>query len=410
MRKKRDLAEFAADRCEAARRRLGSEVRMDDYEAMRCIIETIFDDEESSFFSSDEIDSVIQKIFYKTRRKLGILQPLVDDKDISEIMVNGPGDIFIEKQGRVERCGLTFDSTEELEEVMRSIVGEVHREINEKNPIVDARLPDGSRVNGVYKNIALNGPILTIRKFSENYMRMEDLVHNGTLSENGAKLLRMLVRCGYNIFVRGGTSSGKTTLLNALAEAIPREERVIVAEDSAELKMHYIDNIVHMECRNSNSAGQGKVSMSDLIKSSLRMRPNRIIVGEVRGDEVVDMLQAMNTGHNGSLSTGHANSAEGMLRRLEALYLAAMPISTEAIRQQIAEGLDILVHIEKREDGQRRIMEITELQGYADGKFNLNRLMVIDQKGVLSFTGSLLANTKKAEQKGENYADLLYEA
>ncbi len=410
MRKKRDLAEFAADRCEAARRRLGSEVRMDDYEAMRCIIETIFDDEESSFFSSDEIDSVIQKIFYKTRRKLGILQPLVDDKDISEIMVNGPGDIFIEKQGRVERCGLTFDSTEELEEVMRSIVGEVHREINEKNPIVDARLPDGSRVNGVYKNIALNGPILTIRKFSENYMRMEDLVHNGTLSENGAKLLRMLVRCGYNIFVSGGTSSGKTTLLNALAEAIPREERVIVAEDSAELKMHYIDNIVHMECRNSNSAGQGKVSMSDLIKSSLRMRPNRIIVGEVRGDEVVDMLQAMNTGHNGSLSTGHANSAEGMLRRLEALYLAAMPISTEAIRQQIAEGLDILVHIEKREDGQRRIMEITELQGYADGKFNLNRLMVIDQKGVLSFTGSLLANTKKAEQKGENYADLLYEA
>ncbi len=410
MRKKRDLAEFAADRCEAARRRLGSEVRMDDYEAMRCIIETIFDDEESSFFSSDEIDSVIQKIFYKTRRKLGILQPLVDDKDISEIMVNGPGDIFIEKQGRVERCGLTFDSTEELEEVMRSIVGEVHREINEKNPIVDARLPDGSRVNGVYKNIALNGPILTIRKFSENYMRMEDLVHNGTLSENGAKLLRMLVRCGYNIFVSGGTSSGKTTLLNALAEAIPREERVIVAEDSAELKMHYIDNIVHMECRNSNSAGQGKVSMSDLIKSSLRMRPNRIIVGEVRGDEVVDMLQAMNTGHNGSLSTGHANSAEGMLRRLEALYLAAMPISTEAIRQQIAEGLDILVHIEKREDGQRRIMEITELQGYADGKFNLNRLMAIDQKGVLSFTGSLLANTKKAEQKGENYADLLYEA
>ena len=211
--------------------------------------------------------------------------------------------------------------------------------------------------------------------FRSNYMRMEDLVHNGTLSENGAKLLRMLVRCGYNIFVSGGTSSGKTTLLNALAEAIPREERVIVAEDSAELKMHYIDNIVHMECRNSNSA-----------------------------------VQAMNTGHNGSLSTGHANSAEGMLRRLEALYLAAMPISTEAIRQQIAEGLDILVHIEKREDGQRRIMEITELQGYADGKFNLNRLMAIDQKGVLSFTGSLLANTKKAEQKGENYADLLYEA
>lgn len=410
MRRKRDLAEFTADRCEAARRRLGSEERMDDCEAMRCIIETIFDDEESHSFSSDEIDSVIQKIFYKTRRKLGILQPLVDDKDISEIMVNGPGDIFIEKQGRVERCGFAFDSTEELEEVLRSIVSEVHREINEKNPIVDARLPDGSRVNGVYKNIALNGPILTIRKFSENYMRMEDLVRNGTLSENGGKLLRMLVRCGYNIFVSGGTSSGKTTLLNALAEAIPQEERVIVAEDSAELKMHYIDNIVHMECRNSNSAGQGKVSMSDLIKSSLRMRPNRIIVGEVRGDEVVDMLQAMNTGHNGSLSTGHANSAEGMLRRLEALYLAAMPISTEAIRQQIAEGLDILVHIEKREDGQRQIMEITELHGYADGKFQLNRLMEIDQNGILRFTGSLLINTKKAEQKGENYANLLYEA
>ena len=244
---------FADEKMKAVREKLGSEKEVDDFGAMRMIIQTIFDDEKSNFYSYDDIESVIQRIFYKTRRKLGILQPLLDDADVSEIMVNGPADIFVERNGKIEKYKYGFDSIEELEEVMRNIAGEVHREINERSPIVDARLPDGSRVNGVYKNIALNGPILTIRKFSEDYMRMGDLVRNGTISEEGADLLKHLVRCGYNIFVSGGTSSGKTTLLNALAEAVPRDERVIIIEDSAELKMVYIENIVHLECRKSNA-------------------------------------------------------------------------------------------------------------------------------------------------------------
>lgn len=407
MEKNPQLTKFISECCEEARARLGSAEKVDDQIAMRLIIESVFDNEKCSEFASDEIEMAIQRIFLMTRRRLGILQPLIDDEEINEIMVNGPNDIFIEKNGKVTRCDMCFESVEELEEVMRAIAGQVHREINEKNPIVDARLADGSRVNGVYKNIAINGPILTIRKFSEKFMRMQDLVENGTVSAHGARLLKILVTAGYNIFVSGGTSSGKTTLLNALAEAIPRSERVIVAEDSAELKMHYIDNIVHMECRNANSAGLGKVSMADLIKSSLRMRPNRIIVGEVRGDEVVDMLQAMNTGHDGSLSTGHANSVQGMLRRLETLYLAAMPISVEAVRQQIAEGLDILVHIEKLEDGGRKITEITELCGYENGDFKLNTLMNL-RAGGLVYTENDIVKTAKLKKIGYSYKEVIF--
>lgn len=406
MEKNPELTKFIFECCEEARARLGSAEKVDDQIAMRLIIESVFDNEISKEFSHDELEMAIQRIFLMTRRRLGILQPLIDDEEINEIMVNGPNDIFIEKNGKVTRCEMCFESVEELEEVMRAIAGQVHREINEKNPIVDARLADGSRVNGVYKNIAINGPILTIRKFSEKFMRMQDLVENGTVSEVGAAMLEELVMSGYNIFVSGGTSSGKTTLLNALAEAIPSSERVIVCEDSAELKMHYIDNIVHMECRNANSAGLGKVSMADLIKSSLRMRPNRIIVGEVRGDEVVDMLQAMNTGHDGSLSTGHANSVRGMLRRLETLYLSAMPISVEAVRQQIAEGLDILVHIEKLEDGRRRITEITELCGYENGDFKLNVLMEL-RNGELVHTGNEIVKNSKLCRPEFGYSQIL---
>lgn len=394
---------FADEKMKAVRQRLGEAQEVNDFGAMRTIIQTIFDDEQSNFFSYEDIESMIKRIFYKTRRKLGILQPLIDDAAVSEIMVNGPNDIFVERGGKIEKYPQGFDSVEELEEVIRNIAGEVHREINERSPIVDARLPDGSRVNGVYKNIALNGPILTIRKFSEEYMRMEDLVRNGTLNDTGAELLKTLVRGGYNIFVSGGTSSGKTTLLNALAEAVPADERVIIIEDSAELKMKYIENIVRLECKNSNSSGEGGVSMSDLIKSSLRMRPNRIIVGEVRGSEVVDMLQAMNTGHDGSLSTGHANSVEGMLKRLESLYLAAMPINVDAIREQIAEGIDILVHIERQRDGKRRVTEITELGGYQDGRFRLNKIMKIERNGKLYQVGRIEKRKGKSEVCGLLY-------
>lgn len=389
------------------RARFTSEVSLDDRRAMEIIVEEIFGDKESGIFDDAALDRIIKKLFCKTRRRLGILQPLLEDKQVTEIMVNGPEHIFAEKDGRIQRWPLSFDSADELTEIIRNIAGDVHREISEMNPIVDARLADGSRVNSVYSNVAINGPILTIRKFSDSYMTMKDLTGNGTLTSEAALLLENLVQCGYNIFVSGGTSSGKTTLLNALAEAIPRDERVIVIEDSMELKLSAIENIVHMECRNAGNSGRGSVTMSRLIKSSLRMRPDRIIVGEVRGEEVADMLQAMNTGHSGSMSTGHGNSVEGMLRRLEAMYLMAATVDMDAVRAQIAEGIDIMVHIEKIE-GKRRITEITELIGYKNGQFILNSLMNMSEStGSVKATGNHIINSRKIWLRGEKNANIL---
>ena len=389
------------------RARFTSEVSLDDRRAMEIIVEEIFGDKESGIFDDAALDRIIKKLFCKTRRRLGILQPLLEDKQVTEIMVNGPEHIFAEKDGRIQRWPLSFDSADELTEIIRNIAGDVHREISEMNPIVDARLADGSRVNSVYSNVAINGPILTIRKFSDSYMTMKDLTGNGTLTSEAALLLENLVQCGYNIFVSGGTSSGKTTLLNALAEAIPRDERVIVIEDSMELKLSAIENIVHMECRNAGSSGRGSVTMSQLIKSSLRMRPDRIIVGEVRGEEVADMLQAMNTGHSGSMSTGHGNSVEGMLRRLEAMYLMAATVDMDAVRAQIAEGIDIMVHIEKIE-GKRRITEITELIGYKNGQSILNSLMNMSEStGSVKATGNQIINSRKIWLRGEKNANIL---
>ena len=400
-------SEYVAHMLHDIRRRFAAEETLDDRRAMEIIAEEVFGDEESGNFDDETADRIIQKIFLKTRRRLGILQPLLEDRMVTEIMVNGPEHIFAERQGKIERWPLSFDSADELAEIIRNIAGDVHREISELNPIVDARLADGSRVNSVYSNVAINGPILTIRKFSDNYMTMEDLTGNGTVTPEGALLLRTLVECGYNIFVSGGTSSGKTTLLNALAGAIPPEERVIVIEDSMELKLSTVENIVHMECRNAVSSGKGSVTMSQLIKSSLRMRPDRIIVGEVRGAEVADMLQAMNTGHSGSMSTGHGNSVEGMLRRLEAMYLMAVSMDMDAIRSQIAEGIDIMVHIEKI-GGKRRIIEITEIVGYEKGVFRLNRLMNTEKgTDTAAPTGNRIANSRKLWLKGEKYANLL---
>lgn len=266
---------------------------------------------------------LIERLFLSLRREMDILQPYVEDKSISEIMVNGKDHIFIERNGIPERVKLTFDSTEDLEELIRRIASRVHREINELNPIVDARLSDGSRVNAIYKNIALNGPILTIRKFPENVMKMEDMIKSGTITKDEANFLKALVISGYNCFICGGTSSGKTTMLNVLSQFIPIHERVVVIEDSAELQIEQVENIVRLECRSANVQGKGEVDMSHLVKASLRIRPDRIVIGEVRGKEVMDMIQALNTGHDGSLSTGHANSIEGMLKRLEAMFLQA---------------------------------------------------------------------------------------
>lgn len=347
---------------------------LNDDTVLKCIEEYIFSTKKAQCSDHRENIALIQRIFLSLRKEMGILQPYIDDKTISEIMVNGKDDIFAERKGKLERLPVKFDTTEELEELIRRISARVRREINELNPIVDARLSDGSRVNAVYKNVALNGPILTIRKFPDRVMDMADLIDNETLSEETADFLEMLVKAGYNCFVCGGTSSGKTTLLNVLSQAIPHWERVVVIEDSAELQIKQVENIVRLECRNANVQGKGQVDMEQLVKASLRMRPDRIIVGEVRGREVMDMIQAMNTGHDGSLSTGHANSIEGMLKRLEAMYMQAADFPVEAIRSQITEGIDIMIHMSRMRDGSRKIMEIAELEGMKDGMIILNTL------------------------------------
>lgn len=393
------MEEFFKRMLEAFRHSVRENPPQDDAEAMERIVDLVFAEEAASGCSMEQLDTMIRRLFYRTRCRLGILQPLMEDPSVTEIMVNGYRHIFVEKNGSLQRWPDAFDSVEELEEIMRSIAAQVHREINEMKPIVDARLEDGSRVNGVYRNVAVNGPILTIRKFSENFMTMESLIGSGTVTETGAALLAGLTECGYNIFVSGGTSSGKTTFLNALSQYIPPQERVIVIEDSSELKLAGVQNIVHLECRNSNAAGKGKITMSELLKSSLRMRPDRIVVGEVRGSEVLDMLQALNTGHSG-MSTGHGNSVEGMLRRLETMYLMAVPLQVDAVRAQIAEALDIMVHLEKVEGGRRRVVEIVEIEGYENGRFHLNPLMARREDGQLLPSGNPLRKCRKLLWKG----------
>ena len=384
---------------------LAQEINLDDETSLKIISKNIFEFWQSKGdFNYQEIKKEIKTLFYKTRSKLSILKPLMDDKEITEIMVNGCEEIFYEKNNTMFRYDLSFDSVEELEEVMHLIVGDINKEINELNPIVDARLPDGSRVNGVYKNVAVKGPTLTIRKFLDDYITMEQLISNGTISKDGVELLKFLVERGYNIFVSGGTSSGKTTLINALGGFIPKDERVIIIEDSAELRLNMIDNLVQLECRNNNSFGKGEVTMSALVKNSLRMRPDRIIVGEVRGEEVFHMLQAMNTGHTG-MSTGHGNSIKGMLKRLETMYLMAASIDINAIRNQIAGAIDIMIHVEKI-GKQRRIVEISEIVGYEEGQYTINGIMVLDDKGQLTFTGNSIINTKKMNEKGKTLIGL----
>ena len=343
---------------------------------------------------------LIQRTYAKLRSKLGLLELFTGNEQINEIMINGPNRIFLETKQGMMQVEEGFDSVEELEEVMRNIAASVHREINELHPILDARLPDGSRVNAVYKNIAADGPILTIRKFAKERIRMADLIDYGSLSQQCADDLCQYVQCGYNVFVSGGTSSGKTTFLNALSEFIPSKERVIVIEDSRELQLHHVENLVQLECHQENSLGKGAVTMDMLIRTSLRMRPDRIIVGEVRGKEVVDMLQAMNTGHDGSMSTGHGNSAEGMLRRLEAMYLMGTQIPMDAIRAQIVEGIDLMVHLERGEDGHRRVVEVQELLDFRDGQYKLNSLYSLDEEQVLVPTGNPMMNTRKLRWKG----------
>ncbi len=335
--------------------------------------------------SGDKYYPIQQKIaiagqIYSSIRGFGLLDEIISDDSITEVMINGPDNIFIEKNGVLYKLDSHFENQKRLEDIIQRIVGLAGREVNQANPIVDTRLPDGSRVNVVLSPISLCGPVMTIRKFSKSPMTIKKLIQYGSLNEEVAEKLELLVKAKYNIFVCGGTGSGKTTFLNALSNYIPKDERVITIEDSAELQITGIENLVSLETRNSNSSGVGQVTIRDLIRTSLRMRPERIIVGEVRGEEALDMLQAMNTGHDGSLSTGHANSTADMLSRLETMVLqGASGLPLEAVKQQIASAIDIIIHLSRLRDKSRRTMEITEVLGIENGEIKLNPLYIFKE-------------------------------
>jgi pilus assembly protein CpaF len=362
-----------------------------DEEMMELVTEAVFRRSKKEYLDIAQ-KRELSDVVFNSMRRLDILQPVIDDKSITEIMINGPDHLFIERAGSVSRIYSGFESMEKLEDVIQTIVSRTNRTVNESSPIVDIVLPDGSRVNIVLKPVALNGPIMTIRKFPDKPMTMEQLVEAGTLSSEAAEDLGCLVAARFNIFICGGTGSGKTTFLNALSGYIPGDERLITIEDSAELQINSVVNIVRLETRNANSEGRGRITMRELIKTSLRMRPERIIVGEVRGEEALDMLQAMNTGHDGSLSTGHANSAADMLKRLETMVLSAAPLPLEAVRQQIASALDIVIHLARLRDKSRRVLEISEITGCIDGQVFLNPLYVFEEE---NFTAS-----QSQDQKG----------
>lgn len=343
---------------------------------------------------------IVEKI-YSSIRGFGLLDSIISDDIITEIMINGPDDIFIEKNGRLLKLEEHFESERKLEDIIQRIVGLAGREVNQANPIVDTRLPDGSRVNVVLPPISLKGAIVTIRKFSKTPMTMEQLIRYGSITPEISEVLQTLVKAKYNIFICGGTGSGKTTFLNALSNYIPHDERVITIEDSAELQIAGVDNLVSLETRNANASGAGQITIRDLIKSSLRMRPERIVVGEVRGGEALDMLQAMNTGHDGSLSTGHANSTKDMLSRLETMVLqGADGLPLEAIRQQIASAVDIMIHLSRLRDHSRKTMEITEVVGFENGQIILNPLYVFeeDENSTLEKVSGQLKRTKNPIQ------------
>ena len=331
-------------------------------------------EENSMYLSINERIEISNRIF-NLIRGFGILDSIMSDEDITEVMINGYNNIFIEKKGKILKLDDKFESEEKLNDIIQRIVGKAGREVNQANPIVDTRLPDGSRVNVVLPPISLCGATVTIRKFSKSPMTVEKLIEYKSITKEIAELLRYLVEAKYNIFISGGTGSGKTTFLNALSNYIPKDERVITIEDSAELQINGIENLVRLETRNANTTGVGELTIRDLIKSALRMRPERIVVGEVRGKEALDMLQAMNTGHDGSLSTGHANSTYDMLSRLETMVLTGsegLPLA--AVRQQIASSIDIIIHLSRMRDKTRRTVEISEVCGIENGEIKLNTL------------------------------------
>ncbi len=382
-----------------------------DKEIKQKIEELVSDALRGKYYSIDDRIELVQKVFGSIRG-FGLLDSILADESITEIMINGTDNIFVEKAGKLSKLDQKFNSEKELLDIIQKIVGLAGREVNDSNPICDTRLPNGSRVNVVLPPISLIGPVVTIRKFSKDPMTIEKLIGYGSLTRDVADKLEVLVKSKYNIFVSGGTGSGKTTFLNALSNYIPKDERVITIEDSAELQIKGVTNLVKLETRNANSAGVGETNMTDLIRSSLRMRPERIVVGEVRGGEALDMLQAMNTGHDGSLSTGHANSTKDMINRFETMVLqGAKGLPLEAIKQQIASAVDIIIHLSRLRDKSRKTMEITEVVGFdtETKEIILNPLYVFEEdenstlekvSGSLKRTDNKLVNVHKLQTAG----------
>lgn len=369
--------------------------KMSDEELFEEIEKNVRERVKAQYIPIDQQVSIIRQVF-SSIRGFGILDGIMSDDSVTEVMINGKDNIFVEKNGQVTRLEQEFESERQLEDIIQRIVGLAGREVNQANPIVDTRLADGSRVNVVLPPIALCGPTITIRKFSKTPMTIEKLISYGSITEEIADKLQLFVKAKYNIFISGGTGSGKTTFLNALSNFIPSDERVITIEDTAELQIEEVDNLVSLETRNANISGAGEITIRDLIKSSLRMRPERIVVGEVRGGEALDMIQAMNTGHDGSLSTGHANSTKDMISRLETMVLTGgVGLPLEAIRQQIAAAIDIIIHLSRLRDHSRKTMEITEIVGYENGEMILNPLYVFeeDEKSSLEKVSGSLKRT-----------------
>ena len=345
------------------------------------IIHSVLEESSKKQFIPLKEKAALGKELFNAFRKLDILQELIEDESITEIMINGTENIFIEREGQIFLSDKKFLSRGKLEDVVQQMVAECNRIVNEASPIVDARLNDGSRVNVVLPPAAINGPIVTIRKFPKHRITMEQLLEYESISEEAAEFLVRLVRAGYNIFISGGTGSGKTTFLNVLSDYIPETERIITIEDNAELQITELPNLVRLEARNANVEGTGEISIRDLIRTALRMRPDRIIVGEVRGKEAADMLQAFNTGHDGYLSTGHANSPKDMLSRLEMMTLMGMDIPLSAVQRQIAAGIDIMVHLGRLRDRSRKVLEIMEVLGYEKDEIRLQSLFSFRETG-----------------------------
>lgn len=382
---------------EEVTKRLGLDYNVSDEKIMEIIQDIVTEMSKQQYLSLTQKKEIVDGVF-NYMRGLDVLQPLVDDPTVTEIMINGPDNVFIEQNGRLFKKDISFGTAEHLENIIQKIVAPVNRIVNESTPIVDARLRDGSRVNIVLPPVALSGPTVTIRKFPEKPMTVQQLIAYKSITPEVAELLERMVKAKYNIFISGGTGSGKTTFLNALSNFIPHDERVITIEDSAELQIRGVDNLVRLETKNANMEGKGEISIRDLIRSSLRMRPDRIVVGEVRGAEALDMLQAMNTGHDGSLSTGHSNSTHDMLSRLETMVVTGAEIPLEAIRQQIASAVDIIIQLSRLRDKSRRTVEICEVVGYENGKINLNTLYKFVETGE-DEDGKIIGNLVRTENK-----------